>query len=432
MKIWLVVIGEPVPLGDGLHDRLHRGGYFASFLAAHGHDVTWWTSTFDHMRKTRRFEEDQTIRLNPWLEIRLLGGGGYRSNLSLARLRDHRRIAGKFARLAAAEADPPQIILAALPTIELCLEAVRFGRRRGVPTVLDMRDMWPDIFVDSVPALARPLMRLLLGGMFLQARRACAGATAITGITEAFVDWGLKRGGRPRSELDRAFPMGYLSAAPAAEKIAAAEKFWDQQGVVADADRPVACFFGTLGRQFDLDTALAAAQVLEARGSKFRLVICGTGDRFEHYRESAAGLSNVLLPGWVDAAAIHVLMRRSACGLDPLSDRYDFLATINNKAIEYLSAGLPVVSSPRRGTLAELLAREECGLSYDLGDAAGLAKSLVRLGDEPALRGRMAANAAALFARSFTAEKVYGSMMEYLEKIAFRDRAGASRARVPS
>jgi glycosyltransferase involved in cell wall biosynthesis len=418
MKIWLVVIGEPVPVGEGVHDRLHRGGYFASFLAEHGHDVTWWTSTFDHMRKTQRFEEDRTVQVNQRLQIRLLYGGGYRSNISLARVRDHRAIAGKFARLAAAEADPPQIIVAALPTIELCLESVEFGRRRGVPTVLDMRDMWPDIFVDSVPRPARPLMRLLLHGMFRQARRACAGATAITGITEAFVDWGLQRGGRTRSPWDRAFPMGYLSAPPAAEKIAAAEKFWDQQGVVADPGRPLACFFGTLGRQFDLDSVLRAAGELAARGSRVRFVLCGTGDRFEHYRALAAGLPNVLMPGWVDRAAIHVLMRRSACGLDPLFDRYDFLATINNKAIEYFSAGLPVISSPRRGTLAELLAAEECGLSYDLGDAGSLARALARLGEEPALRQRMAEGARRLFQRSFTAEKVYGSMMEYLEKIA--------------
>ena len=176
MKIWLVVIGEPVPVGEGVHDRLHRGGYFATFLADHGHEVTWWTSTFDHMRKKHRFQEDATVEVNPRLQIRLLHGGGYRSNISLARLRDHRAIAGKFAHLAAAEADAPQIIVAALPTIGLCLESVQFGQRRGVPTVLDMRDMWPDIFVDTAPGAARPLLRLLLGGMFRQARQACAGA----------------------------------------------------------------------------------------------------------------------------------------------------------------------------------------------------------------------------------------------------------------
>ena len=118
-------------------------------------------------------------------------------------------------------------------------------------------------------------------------------------------------------------------------------------------------------------------------------------------------------------------MRRSACGLDPLSDRYDFLATINNKAIEYFSAGLPVISSPRRGTLAELLAAEECGLSYDLGDAAGLAAcwpawQMSRVCGSGWRKRRR------LFQRSFTAEKVYGSMMEYLEKIAGRGRNGAA------
>jgi glycosyltransferase involved in cell wall biosynthesis len=417
VKVWLVTIGEPVPVGEGAHDRLHRSGYFASFLAEHGHQVTWWTSTFDHMRKRHRFDDDRTVQVGQRLQIRLLHGCGYRSNISLARIRDHAQIAGKFARLAGEEAAPPQIIVAALPTIGLCQESVEFGRRRGVPVVLDMRDMWPDIFVDSAPRPARPLARLMLSGMFRRARAACAEATAIIGITEAFVEWGLKRGGRKRSELDRAFPMGYVAGPPAAEKIAAAEKFWDQQGIASGGDRPTACFFGTLGRQFDLETVIAAARVLQTRGSKLRFVLCGTGDRFEHYRQSAADLANVMFPGWVDAAAIHVLMRRSAFGLDPLPGRYDFLATINNKAIEYLSAGLPVISSPRKGVLAELLATERCGLSYDIGDAAGLVELAVRLEQEPGLRERLAENARQLFARSFAAEKVYGEMMEYLEKI---------------
>ena len=247
------------------------------------------------------FPRGPTVEINPRLQIRLLHGGGYRSNISLAApARPPERLPGSSPSWPPRRPTPPQIIVAALPTIGLCLESVKFGQRRGVPTVLDMRDMWPDIFVDTVPAAARPLLRLLLGGMFRQAHEACAGATAITGITEAFVDWGLKRGGRVRSELDRAFPMGYLSEPPAAEKIAAAEKFWDQQGVVADPQRPVACFFGTLGRQFDLDSVLRAARELHARGSRFRFVRLRGRRSFRALPGVAAGLPNVLLPGWVD------------------------------------------------------------------------------------------------------------------------------------
>jgi glycosyltransferase involved in cell wall biosynthesis len=278
--------------------------------------------------------------------------------------------------------------------------------------------MWPDIFVDTVPALARPLARLLLDPLFREARSACAGATAITGITEPFVEWGLKRGGRARSPLDRSFPMGYVSTPPAPEAIRKAEQHWDSLGAVASPSGFLVCFFGTLGRQLELETVLRAAKTLQSQGKPIRFVLCGSGDRLEHFRQVAAGLNNVLLPGWVDAAAIYALMRRSKVGLDPLPGRYDFLATINNKAIEYTSAGLPVISSPNRGVLAELLAREQCGLSYDDGDADALAGLLSQLCDELARVEQMSGNSARLFRRTFTAERVYGEMMAYLQRIA--------------
>jgi glycosyltransferase involved in cell wall biosynthesis/RimJ/RimL family protein N-acetyltransferase len=418
LNIWLTTIGEPVPVREGTKDRLHRTGYFAHFLADHGHKVTWWTSTFDHFRKKQWFDDDETLQVDERLTIRMLHGSGYRSNVSVTRFRDHAQIARKFARQAREQADRPDIIVSALPTVDLCLASVEFGRERGIPVVADMRDMWPDIFLDAMPRLAKPIGWLLLRPLFRHARATCAKATAITGITEAFVDWGLQRGGRARSSLDRAFYMGYTTVVPPAEELRVAEELWDRQGVVRDPARPIACFVGTLGRQFDLETVLAAARLLQTRGSPVRFVICGRGDRLEHYRRLGAGLHNVVFPGWVDAAAIYTLLRRSAFALDPLPDRYDFLATINNKAIEYMSAGLPVISSPNRGMLADFLARERCGLSYNIGDAQGLADILAREAVDSDGMCQLAENSARVFQEKFTAEKVYGEMMAYLEEIA--------------
>ncbi|MGA2258803.1 MAG: hypothetical protein ABSG53_29400, partial [Thermoguttaceae bacterium] len=202
MNIWLATIGEPVPVQDGADDRLHRTGFFAHFLAGHGHDVTWWTSDFDHFRKKHWFGKDATLKVSDRLTIRLLHGCGYGSNVSFGRIRDQRQIAKKFAALGRQAPRPPQIIVAALPTIELCDESVRYGRERNVPVILDMRDMWPDLFADVVPRPLRVLAMLPLLPMFLQSRRACAGATAIIGVTDPFVDWGLRRGRRKRTPKD--------------------------------------------------------------------------------------------------------------------------------------------------------------------------------------------------------------------------------------
>ena len=87
-------------------------------------------------------------------------------------------------------------------------------------------------------------------------------------------------------------------------------------------------------------------------------------------------------------------------------------------AIEYLSAGLPVISCPQKGELYNLLKERNCGLSYKHSDADGLFQLLDQLNRNRAAIIEMSVNATALFKERFTAEKVYSEMACYIEKIA--------------
>ena len=422
MRIWLVTIGEPVPVGDGSADRLHRTGTLARMLSAQGHKVTWWTSTFDHFRKRHLFHADREIFWDGGTRIVLLRGCGYSRNISFQRFIDHHLVAKKFAVRSQAETVRPDTIIAALPTIELCMEAVRYGERNDVPVVLDMRDMWPDIFVDLFPRPLRPLAGLALTPLFRQARAACRRASAIVGITSPFVDWGLKMGERARTGSDRAFPLAYDAAPPAVDAVRLASDYWDSLGVFPTPHPFNVCYIGSIGHQLDLKACVDAARILHQRGSNVRFVLCGTGDRLSDFKGAAQGLDNVLFPGWINAAQIHVLMRRSHVGLDPLPDRYDFLATINNKAIEYFSAGLPVLSSPASGILADLLRKNRCGLSYPTGAANELARVLDDLQANRSVLARMSQQARTVFTSQFTAEKVYAEMAQHLVEVTTRYR----------
>jgi len=231
------------------------------------------------------------------------------------------------------------------------------------------------------------------------------------------VEWGLRRGCRERSDLDRAFPLGYSSSPPSTEQIGNAERFWDEQGIKAREDNFYACYFGNVGHQLELGHIIDAAHLLSRRDSQVCFVICGEGSRLEKYRAKANGLSNILFPGWVDKARIHVLMQRSAIGLDPLPNRYDFLATVNNKAIEYASAALPIISSPRQGVLFDLVHQEQCGLSYDAGDAVGLANLIHELSRNPDRLAVMSRNSGRVFQQRFTADRVCSDMLCHLERV---------------
>ena len=415
MRIWLVTVGEPLPT-DGSNERLLRTGILADVLVRKGHEVLWWTSAFDHVRKAHRAGEDTFVSLAGNYRLGMLRSCGYRRNISLARLSDQRELARKF--MVYAHREPaPDVILCSMPTIELCREAVRYAKKSGIPVVLDIRDLWPDVIVEIAPPWARLAARWFLSSLFRDLREACAGATALIGITDPIVEWGVRYAGRPRRGLDRAFPLGYVERIPLPGEMEKAQRFWDGLGIGADPGEFLVCFFGTIGRQFDLETVIVAARRLEGGPRRFRFVLCGSGDKLPRYRKLAGGITSVVFPGWVGAAEIWTLMRIARAGLAPYRNSMDFRLSLPNKSIEYLSAGLPVVSS-LTGELQRLLEEHECGVTYAEGDAESLATSLVGLYDQRARLETMAANASALYQGRFTAERIYNDLRGYLDDLA--------------
>lgn len=432
MNIWLITVGEPLPT-DGTNNRLLRTGILANLLVSKGHKVVWWTSTFDHKNKKERFNKDTTVDINDRYRIKLLHSVSYSNNISIRRVINHWWIAQKFNRLA--ESEPkPDIILCSLPTLELSLNAAEYGKKRGVPVVLDVRDLWPDIFLELVPVWGQWFLKLLLFPMFKTVNTACNRATAITGITQTFVDWGVNYANRISSNSDTDFPLGYNSETPSTESITEAERFWAKYGIKKDNDEFIACFFGTIGRQFELETVIEAARQIKTVNRSFRFVLCGTGDNFTYYKNLAKDCESIVFPGWVGEAEIWTLMRMSAVGLAPYRNIKNFTMNLPNKPIEYLSAGLPIVSG-LSGVLKDLLSTYDCGVTYDSSNVNDLVSVLINLDDHRDRLKVMSKNASTLFKEKYVAENVYKDMINYLESISANNRnslGGCNIAGLPS
>lgn len=415
MRCWVVTVGEPLPLGDGGERRL-RSGILSQMLAEAGHEVTWWTASFDHWRKAHRTDGHAATRLAQNYSIVLLWGRGYSRNISLERIGDHRDVARAFRCLAANE-PKPDVIIVSLPTLELSVEAVRYGKEHGVPVVVDVRDMWPDVMLRAAPKALRPLARIPLLPMRRLAREACRDASAITGHMPAFVEWGLRHAERQQGRYDRHFPFGYESASQfdvKPEDLA----LWAAGGVRADQAELTVCLAATLSHSFDFRALIDAARRVD--GERIRFVICGTGDNFAWLRDAAMNLSNVTLPGWVGRRELLALFSIADVGIAPYRDEFDFRVTIPNKGPEYLAAGLPIALSLPDGPLLDILAQYDCGFSYR-GDGAELARHLRALRDDRTRLSGMRARARQLYSDRFRAEQIYGDMVRFLEDVA-RDK----------
>lgn len=416
MKIGLITIGEPVPFSGDCSARLHRTGQFALWCARRA-DVTWWTSAFDHFGKKFISHDNQSVMIDGGIEIRLSRGCGYRKNISIARIRDQRLLAQKIYENMCLETEKPDILICAVPPVEIAASVVRYAKARRIPVLLDLRDMWPDIFVDHAPKIFRPIVRTMIASFFTQAQEAFGSADGLIGITPEFLEWGVGKARRSVRKWDAVLPFAYNSTPPNHAKMKSADVFWSKYGIVDKNNVFRVCFFGTLGKQFDIPTVIHAAHELNRQNVKTQFVFCGDGERRGRFLSLAGDAANIVMPGWVDAASIYSLMRKSHVGIAPLPDRYDFLSTINNKSVEYLSAGLPIISCPDRGALARFLKEKECGVSFRYGDTRSLVAIIKKLILEPKTINDMSKAARTAFSDNFDMELVHAKMLGHFERV---------------
>ena len=363
MRIWLITVGEPWPT-DGNLPRLHRTGINAGFLAGLGHDVVSWSGTFDHASKTERRESD--IEFLAPQGYRLIGihAGTYERNVSLKRIAYHRAVTRKFQQMAEKE-QAPDIIVVSLTPLELARAAVAYGRRVNIPVVVDVRDMWPDIWAEKLPSALQPMKGLIFAPFYNDLKHTVRGATSLIGITESAIDWALANAGRTRGPLDRAFPLVYLTEYPAEDKIAGAEWHWRSLGIGSNPNELIGCFFGTFTTRVDFETPLKAMNEMpEALRSRIKLVLCGRGEDEALIRRYAEKTPQIIAHEWVDAPEIMALMRLSNFGLLPYPPTLDFIRSLPNKVFEYLNGGLPIVTS-LRGEVEVLFSEYSCGAFYE-------------------------------------------------------------------
>lgn len=416
LRIWLVQTGEELPVDPG-PPRLLRTALLARELVRRGHDVTFWNASFNHQQKLQRFETSKFVALPDGYRACFLHGRAYGNHVSLARIRSHQENAREFSRLAPGE-PKPDVILCGLPTLELSEAVARFAASRNVPFAIDCRDMWPDVIAELLPAPIRLAAWPVLAYWRSLRHKALSQATAVTGVTESFVDWGLAAAGRPRRPLDRAFHLAIPAELPPEKDMAAASAFWDSKLGPADPDMVTCCFAGTLSRRLDIPAFVQGAMQLDgALQKKIRIVICGKGDLEAEVKARIGAAPHILFAGWRSAAELRSLMLRSDFGILPYPCTKDFMSHFVNKVGEYMSAGLPVMTG-LKGLTGDLLASRDLGLPYAVGEPASVANALGNaIRDVAILRGKKDA-AVATYRELFDPNRIYPGFADWLQALA--------------
>jgi glycosyltransferase involved in cell wall biosynthesis len=414
MHIWQINPYGPLPGESWREYRTVLAG--RAFVAAN-HTVMWWVANFEHRSKTFRSAGYEVRSPFPGFDVAIVPTTSYRQHMSIQRIQFERTFARRVVEAADRHRRPDLIVLGE-PALFTAAPIVALSKRWKIPIMLDVGDLWPELFEIALPRLLSSLGNVIFWPLY--ARRAAlarysSGYVAVSRDylalfqrlaprrAAAVVYWGVDvEGVRQEMRASTSIP----------EAVATRAKGPDDFWVV---------YAGTLGPNYDV-AILSAAELLKPNRN-VTIFIAGDGESRGDVEHGIAhrALANCVFLGSLPATTVAKLY--SAC--DAALSTYVGRSTVSMpiKAYDYFAAGLPIINS-LGGDLEHFVTTRKVGLQYTPEDPRSLADAILVLARDAGLRRSFAENAARLGAE-FDWRIQYKGFVNVAEQILERPTAAA-------
>jgi len=413
MNVWILQTGEPLHVDSG-SPRPMRAMNLANALVEAGHNVTLFSADFSHAEKKHRFGHYKKVQVNDQLEYRLIPSPGYQQHMGFSRLYDHWVLGRNLKKILDQEIFKPDVAFVGFPPIEVAFYMISWLKKNGIPCLIDVKDRWPELFVDALPLVARPIARVAFGPYFYMAKKAMQNATGISTMAQGFLDWALSFVGRQQNTNDSVVPLTSPKRPVDVADHQAASAFWQQKGISIERTKVV--FIGTHSVAFDMSPVVAAARYFASKDNKVDFVICGEGPMSIKWQQAFGDANNVYFPGWIDKAQIEVLLESSLAVLAPYFNTENFLINVPNKVVDGLSYGKPILTG-LKGEVEALVKDHQAGLFYGDGEKS-LEHCIEKLLSDEQLLLKIENNASKLYCDRFEFNRVYKGLVTHLECIS--------------
>ena len=413
MKIWLITISAIIPkIEEG---NKNRTSWLAEKLIQRGHDILWWNSAFSH--QTRRFRDnlENEVTISHHYSMRFLYGIGYRKNVSIRRYIDHLILGWRF-KNEAPLCEKPDVIVVSMPDHHLAYEAVAYAKKYNIPVIVDVRDPWPDSFVDRFKSpLLRKLCNLSLWRDKIKLRHLFKKADAIVSISSDLLQWALEKTDNSHTVNSNVF---YLATTKKQELGETSIDFINQKIKLQPPNAFNVFFVGAFNNTFDPVLLVHASRLIKERypSLKINFIIAGSGEKKNEVEQLTKEMDNIYLPGWLNSDQIAFFAQMSHIAIIPSNNN---VFTFPNKAFSMIANSLPIINTVK-GELENIIQARNIGVNIRPGDIEEIVKAVIYLHDNPTLVKEMQHNVLQFYNEFANPDVVYNAYADYVEKIASR------------
>ncbi|MBC7765998.1 MAG: glycosyltransferase family 4 protein [Hyphomonadaceae bacterium] len=272
----------------------------------------------------------------------------------------------------------PDVVIATSPQFFTLFTGFFYSRMKKAPFILDIRDLWPEAIVELGVIQNKWIIRILEKIELFFYRH----STHIVVVTEAYKKNMIARGidGNKIDIVTNGCNLSLFYRAPKNQQLLEMYNL---------SNKFVVQYMGTLGLAHGLEIILNVAESL-ATHPDIHFIIIGEGARKEQLMQLASEkkLQNVTFIPSQTKQQVPDYYRLADVALVTLKKIPLFQTVIPSKIFEILGCGIPIIGAVE-GEAAALLERSQAAVVVPPEDEAALAKAILQLKDNQALRTEM-------------------------------------------
>jgi glycosyltransferase involved in cell wall biosynthesis len=299
------------------------------------------------------------------------------------------------------------VLVASSPTLFAAVAAYVMSRRLGVPFVMEVRDLWPAIFVELGVLRNRLAIGVLESLELFLYRR----SRAVVTVTRAFAQNIEARGIDPEKVhvIHNGVDLVAFEPGP---------RDRDLQSRLGVEDKLLVLYCGAHGISHALARILDVAERLRDDG-RIHFLFVGEGAEKEGLVERARsiGLANVTFHPGVARAEVPAFYRSADVCLVPLRAVPLFRSFVPSKMFEILACARPILAS-LEGEAAEILEASGAAVVVPPEDVGALAEGLRRLAADSKLRAELSVRGRPFVARHFDRDALAMRYLAILQAVA--------------
>ena len=419
MLVWILQTGEPLNC-DGEQMRPMRAMNLSKALVSKGHEVEIISTRFFHQEK--RFRKNIKNQNKTGIRETLVDSPGYKSNISIRRLFDHHILSFNLLINLLKRKEKPDIMFVGFPPIEWSLISICYSVFKSIPIVIDVKDLWPDIFWDKegIYPLKKEFIKFLFLPYRVYSTLIVSLADYITGPTELIAKY-------LKNNYQNKFILKIFKNQEPKTFAAPIVPPKEEEQIKIDIFKidPKEClnifFIGSLMSVYDFETIKKSIEILNNKKQKVKLFIAGGGGSESQIKDIFNNIENVYFLGWINRKKAIEISSNCHLALAPYKNIKNYELNLVNKYIDYMSLGLPVLS-PLRGFAFEVISEYEIGWNYPPKESSILAHIIIDIIQSPHKIKIRSENAMRLFKTKYSYEMVYNELADKLENIVNKNQ----------